>query len=461
MSVTSGPRVVAASAPQRTGGAGGRLPTTSTTVADTLRRTAGTTPGRLGLAMVGLVVLSLLTGVIGLLSIQGKASTLDDLTTHREPFSAAAQQMYRSLSDADATAASAFLSSAVEPPTLRVRYQTDIAQAGAALAVAATDIAGVSEATRPLSQLSTGIPVYTGLVERASANNAQGYPVGSAYLREADHLMQSTLLPAAQALYAVDTRRLVSAQDDATSFPWAAAVLVVVLLVALVAAQRYVRRRTNRVINLGLLVATVAVVVALVWSATGLILETVHVDQGRSAGSAPAGVLAQARTNALQARTDEMLTLVARGGQDYTTPFNALASDVGGKDGSGGLLGQVRASSSDAIMTGQVNQAITAATSWFNLHNQATLANQSSKFQLAVNITLGSGGAGTADEAAAFDKVDNALAKAIGQARSVFADQTGTASGWLTALPIGVLVLLVLAAAGVAVGLWQRLREYR
>jgi hypothetical protein len=461
MSVTSGPRVVAASAPQRTGGAGDRLPTTSTTVADTLRRTAGTTPGRLGLAMVGLVVLSLLTGVIGLLSIQGKASTLDDLTTHREPFSAAAQQMYRSLSDADATAASAFLSSAVEPPALRVRYQTDIAQAGAALAVAATDIAGVSEATRPLSQLSTGIPVYTGLVERASANNAQGYPVGSAYLREADHLMQSTLLPAAQALYAVDTRRLVSAQDDATSFPWAAAVLVVVLLVALVAAQRYVRRRTNRVINLGLLVATVAVVVALVWSATGLILETVHVDQGRSAGSAPAGVLAQARTNALQARTDEMLTLVARGGQDYTTPFNALASDVGGKDGSGGLLGQVRASSSDAIMTGQVNQAITAATSWFNLHNQATLANRSSKFQLAVNITLGSGGAGTADEAAAFDKVDNALAKAIGQARSVFADQTGTASGWLTALPIGVLVLLVLAAAGVAVGLWQRLREYR
>jgi hypothetical protein len=437
------------------------LPTTTATVADTLRRTAGTTPGRLGLAMVGLVVLSLLTGVIGLISIQGKASTLDDLTTHREPFSAAAQQMYRSLSDADATAASAFLSSAVEPAPLRERYQADIAQAGAALAVAATDIAGVSEATRPLSQLSTGIPVYTGLVERASANNEQGYPVGSAYLREADHLMQSTLLPAAQALYAVDTQRLVSAQDDATSFPWAAAVLVVVLLVALVVTQRYVRRRTNRVINVGLLVATVAVVVALVWSAAGLILETVHVDHGRTSGSAPADVLAQARTNALQARTDEMLTLVARGGQDYTKPFTALAAAVGGKDGSGGLLGQVRAGSTDATMTGQVNQAITAAASWFGLHNQATRANQSGDFGSAVSITLGSGGAGKPDEAAAFDKVDTALEKAIGQARSVFADQTGTADGWLTALPIGVLVLLVLAAAGVAGGLWQRLREYR
>ncbi|HEX5407380.1 MAG TPA: hypothetical protein VFX16_34335 [Pseudonocardiaceae bacterium] len=433
----------------------------STTLGDGLRRTANTTPGRLGLAMVGLVVLSLLTGVIGLLAIQGKSSTLDDLTTHREPFSAAAQQMYRSLSDADATAASAFLTSAVEPPALRERYQTDIQQAGAALAVAATDVEGVSAAAKPLAQLATGIPVYTGLVERASANNAQGFPLGSAYLREADHLMQSTLLPAAQALYAVDTQRVVEAQDDATSFPWAAAVLVIVLLVALFITQRYLRRRTNRVLNVGLLVASIAVVVALLWSATGLILESVHVSHARSAGSEPADLLAQARTKALQARTDEMLTLVARGGQNYEAPFQALTADIGGRNGSGGLLGQVKASTSDATMTGQVDQAINAATSWFDLHKQAATANGRGDFQTAVSVTLGSGGAGKPNEAAAFDKVDTALANATNQARTIFADQTGSASAWLTALPIGVLVLLVLAAAGAAVGLWQRLREYR
>ncbi|HKN98273.1 MAG TPA: hypothetical protein VJX10_14230 [Pseudonocardiaceae bacterium] len=426
-----------------------------------LRRTANSTPGRLGLAMVGLVVLSLLTGVIGLLAVQGKASTLDDLTARREPFSAAAQQMYRSLSDADATAASAFLSSAVTPPALRARYQTDVRQAGAALAIAATDVEGVADAARPLAQLSTGIPVYTGLVERASANNALGFPIGSAYLREADHLMQATLLPAAQALYAVDTQRVEQAQDDATSFPWAATVLVVVLLAALVVTQRYVRKRTNRVINVGLLVATVAVAVAVLWSATGLVLETVHVSHARSAGSAPADTLAQARTKALQARTDEMLTLVARGGQDYNQPFQTLTRAIGGTDGSGGLLGQVRAGSSDSVLNGQVDQASAAAKSWFALHNQATGANKSGDYQTAVGITLGTGGAGKPDEAAQFDKVDNALAKAINQARTVFADQTGTAGGWLTALPVGVLVLLVLAAAGAAIGLWQRLREYR
>jgi hypothetical protein len=460
MSVTSGPRVATGAPNPPVVRTPDRDPQGAGTLVDGLRSTARSTPGRLGLAMVGLVVLSLLTGVIGLLTVQGKASTLNDLTTHREPFSAAAQQMYRSLSDADATAASAFLTSAIEPQALLERYQTDIEQAGAALAVAATDVEGVSDAARPLAQLATGIPVYTGLVERASANNSQGYPIGSAYLREADHLMQATLLPAAQALYAVDTQRVVSAQDDATSFPWAAAVLVIVLLVALIVTQRYLRRRTNRVLNVGLLTATIAVIVALLWSATGLVLETVHVAHARSAGSAPADTLAQARTKALQARTDEMLTLVARGGQDYSQPFSALTTAIGGKDGSGGLLGQVRAGSSDDTMNGQVDQAITAARSWFTLHGQASRANQSGDYQTAVDITLGSG-TGKPNEAAQFDKVDSSLNEATSQARTVFADQTGTASAWLTALPIGVLVLLVLAAAGAAVGLWQRLREYR
>jgi hypothetical protein len=271
--------------------------------------------------------------------------------------------------------------------------------------------------------------------------------------------MQSTLLPAAQTLYSIDTQRLVAAQDDASSFPWLAVILGVALLVALILTQRYLRRKTNRVINLGLVVATAAVVVAMLWSATGLILETVHVSQGRSAGSDPANLLAQARTDALQARTDEMLTLVARGGQDYEPAFQSLKKSVGG--GSAGLLGQARASSQDATMSGEITSAINAATSWFDLHAKATTANSAGDYASATNITLGTAAAGSANEAAAFDNVDSALNKATTQARTIFANEADAASAWLTALPVGVLVLLVVAAAGSAVGLWQRLREYR
>lgn len=461
MPVVGGAPVVSQSVPAAAAVPRGKLPLVSDTLVAGLRRTAGTTPGRLGLIMVGLAALSIVAGVVGLTSIQGRANTLDDLSAHREPFSAAAQQIYRSLSDADATAASGFLSGATQPAALRERYQADIARAGRSLAVAATDLSSAPpEALDKLTVLSTQIPVYTGLVERASAGNQQGFPIGSAYLREADNLMQTTLLPASQRLYAIDRDRLAAAQNDASGFPWVATILAVALVVALVFAQRYLRRRTNRMFNLGLVVATVAVGVAVLWSAVGLIFETVSVDGGRTVGSSQVNLLADARTKALQARTDEMLTLVARGGQDYEGAFQALRKDIGGGDGSGGLLGQALAGQGDATVTSQVGDAITATRTWFAQHQTVSRDNTSGDFADAVNITLGINGAKD-NEAATFDRVDGVLNSAINQARTDFANRTDTARNWLTALPIGVLVLFVLAAVGATVGIWQRLREYR
>ena len=45
------------------------------------------------------------------------------------------------------------------------------------------------------------LAAYTGLVEAARANNVQGFPIGSAYLREASSLMQTKLLPEAKKIY--------------------------------------------------------------------------------------------------------------------------------------------------------------------------------------------------------------------------------------------------------------------
>jgi hypothetical protein len=448
--------VVAEAAPG--GLRGNAAPAVAGSVTARLRQVVATTPGRLGTAMVGLILLSLLTGVLGLLSVQQRADTLDSLARYREPVSAAAQQIYRSLSDADATAASAFLSGSIEPAAMRDRYDTDIAQATAALAVAEGDAEGATDAALPMSQLSTQIPVYTGLVERAAANNANGFPVGSAYLREADGLMHNTLLPAAQRLYSVDTALLAQEQDEATSFPWTLVVLAVLLLAALIAAQRHLTRRTNRVINVGLLVGTIAVIVAVLWAGVGMVVETVHTDSGRSAGSDQVDLLAQVRTKALQARTDEMLTLVARGGEDYDGEFDILVKQFGGRDGSGGLLGQLRSDSTDPAMTAQVIKAQGYAKQWLALHDQVTKTSGTGDYPNAVKLALGSTGSG---EAATFYNFDSTLDKAIEQGRGEFITQTETAGFVLSGMPLGMLVLALVAAIGSAVGIWKRLREYR
>lgn len=424
-----------------------------------LRSYAATTPGRLTASMIGLILLSVLTGVIGLVTLTDRANTVSDLVANREPVDAAAEQIYRSLSDADGTASSAFLAGAMEPASFRTRYQDDIAQAGAALAVAAQDSGGVTQASKPLVELATNLPVYTGLVERATTNNEQGYPIGAAFLSEADSLMRNTLLPNAQQLYSIDSNRLATEQDDASNIPWLPAILVIGLAVALVFTQRYVSRRTNRTFNVGLVAASIAVLVVLLWGGIATTMESVFVSNGRSEGSDQVAVLDQARTDALQARTDEVLTLVGRGSVDYTSQFSTLMTNLIGTDGNGGLLGQVLANSSSPSMGFQVNTAVTAAKIWQSLDTVIKSANNGGDYQTAVQIALGQDQ--TRNESAAFYAVDAALANAVTAGRSTFLQETDTASDWLIALPIGVLVLSLVSAFGATFGVWQRLKEYR
>ena len=138
-----------------------------------VRRVTGlarSTPGRLSLIIVLLVVASLTSGTFTTWSVIRQAQALEELSTRSEPLAHAAQEVYRSLQDADASAASAFLSGGLEPEKLRERYEADIAQAQAALSVATASSPDLT------ATLAAQLPVYTGLIETARSNNRQGYP---------------------------------------------------------------------------------------------------------------------------------------------------------------------------------------------------------------------------------------------------------------------------------------------
>src|SRR5215469_17012925 len=187
---------------------------------------AGTTHAKLRLLLLVLLALTVLWGVVAAWSVAGHASAAGNVRAVSEPLSLDAQRIYRSLSDADATEAAAFLHGGQEPLALRRQYQADIARAARELETA-TAAAGGSSAGPQLAVLSAGLPVYAGLVETARADNRLGYPLGAAYLREASGLMRSTLLPAARAVYAHENAQLAAADQQATSVPYAALVAAV------------------------------------------------------------------------------------------------------------------------------------------------------------------------------------------------------------------------------------------
>ncbi|MET9226070.1 hypothetical protein [Lentzea sp. NPDC003310] len=402
-----------------------------------VRRVTGlarSTPGRLSLIVVVLVVASLASGWLTTWSVNRQERALDDLATRSEPLAHAAQEVYRALQDADATAASAFLSGGLEPSRLRERYEADIAQAQAALSVAT---ASSPELT---ATLAAQLPVYTGLIETARSNNRQGFPVGAAYLREASGLMRTQLLPAAQELYRAETDRVARAQDEA-NFPVVPVLVALAFVIGLVLIQRYLTRKTNRLLNVGLLVATGAAAVSLLWVTTVSVLVMNDVADSRTA-SEKVDTLAQARIATLTARGEETLTLVARGaGQSYEKNFVEVSERLEG------LL--ERAKSLDD--TAAVTEATQEFRQWQEVHQRIREADDAGRFADAVKLI----------DNPYFDSLDQALVRAIGEARQDFSDEVAVARASLAGTVVGVLVLAVISAAGSTMGLWQRLKEYR
>ena len=402
-----------------------------------VRRVTGlarSTPGRLSLIVLVLVVASLASGALTTWSVVRQERALEDLATRSEPLSHAAQEVYRSLQDADATAASAFLSGGLEPAQLRERYEADIAQAQAALSVATASSPDLT------ATLAAQLPVYTGLIETARSNNRQGFPVGAAYLREASGLMRTQLLPAAQELYRAETDRVARAQDEA-NFPWGSVSVALLFVIALYLTQRYLTRKTNRLFNVGLLVATGAAVLSLLWVTTVSVLVMNDVADSRTA-SAKVDVLAQARIATLTARGEETLTLVARGaGQTYEKNFVEVSARLEGQLDQAKRLDDTEA----------VDQAMRHFRQWQQVHQRIREADDAGQYNDAVALI----------DNPYFDSLDQDLVRAIGEARQDFSDEVAVARASLAGTVVGVLVLAVISAVGSTMGLWQRLKEYR
>jgi len=413
------------------------------------------TPDLYRLIVAGLTVLGLGAGIAGLVAVRHRSAMIGDMRQASGPLTVVAQELYRSLSDADATAAGAFL--LTESDGQRRRYLDDIARANAAVTVA-TRAAGDADAIR-LRDLAAQLTVYTGLIETARSYDRVGLPLGGAYLREASNLMRTGLLPAAEELLAGAQGRLTGTQREATGFPWAVALLGLLTLLALLTAQVLVFRRSNRVINPGLAAATVLLVISVIWSVAALGASAGQVEIGRRDGSASAAVLTDARRAALQSRADEALTLIARGGGDaYEADLKKLLDGLTGPDGRGGLLADAARLAPAEADRAAVADARDHATRWRELHGKVRDNDAGGDWDTAVMLAT----TPNPDNATeAFGKLDAALTSALRLADARVDRQAERAGRALTGLTLALVLLTAGQVAAVLLGFRPRLREYR
>lgn len=416
-----------------------------------------TTPQRYWLVLIGLVVIGLGTGAAGVATDRHRSVLLDSVSGVSGPLSVDAQNLYRALADADATAAGAFLNGRAEPLSLRRRYLDDVATITAGLRVALRDADTDADAGR-LGVLVDQVPVYTGLVETARSYNRLGLPLGAAYLQEASGLMRQTLLPAARDLFVSAQGRLISAQRAAAGFPWVVLMLGVVTVVSLAAAQVWVARRTHRMVNVGLVAASLAAVLAVGWATVAVSVAADRVEVGRRDGSALVEVLANARRATLQARADEALTLIARGnGAAFERDYSAVMATLVGPGGDAGLLEQAvtRAPADDRAV---IDRARGAARRWLEVHRTVRRLDDGGDYQQAVSLATD---AGPDSPAVVFGMLDAAMGQALTTANARVERQADRAAGVLSGLGVGFALLTAGVVAAVVLGFRPRIREYR
>ena len=432
------------------------------------RLDGATTPARLRLLLALLILLSLAWGVLAALTADQHASAAADVVAVSEPLSLDAEQIYTSLSDADATAANAFLAGGLEPAKARQRYQADITQAAIRIEAASALVGSSAARTQlpghltkqasaagtavgdDLAILSGQLPAYTDEVGTARADNRLGLPLGAAYLREASGLLRGTLLPAASDIYIRESTLLTSASAQATGLP-----LIVVAAIAglglgyvLFRSSRWLSRHTHRVVNYGLLLAALAGLVSLVWLVAAFVVGRGDLLHAQQQGSAPAQAFARAEVAALQAHADESLTLIDNGGDDsYQKDYVAQQKILG--PGPGTLLAAVQAAG------GPGSDVAAQARAWYKAHAALRAKDDGGSHAAAVQSAL------NGDAATSFAQLSTTLSQGINDHQAVFAASARSGRDAFTGLAVGMIVASLVMVGGCAWGLSRRLAEYR
>jgi hypothetical protein len=423
-----------------------------------MRSLGATTPSKLRLLSVALVLLSLAWGALAGWTVSQHSSAASAVVRADQPLALAAQQMYQSISDADVTATTAFLSGPRPPLATLRRYRSDIANAASELTALNSAAAGNGQLTAALGSISDGLSAYAGYVAQAQAEYALGYPLtGGSFMQVASEQAHLVLLPAAKTIYTLQDDALRSAGGQATAVlpVIAAVVLAVITGIALFRAQRWLTRRTHRVFNMGLLAASAALIVSAGWLAVVFTVARADLTRGIDHGSSPASTLAQASIDVQQARGDEILNLISRtGATSFEQDYRTVRARIG--PGQGSLL-TTAASASQGQAAGQVAAAARDAVSWYAANDQVYRLDLTAAYAAETRLAIGTGAGGSA---AGFAKLENDIGAAMAADTATFRGSASAGASAYGPLEAAVIAAAVLMALGCALGIGRRIAEY-
>ncbi|MGW3224781.1 hypothetical protein ACWDAG_36640 [Streptomyces sp. NPDC001157] len=312
------------------------------------RRYWATVPARLRLLRAATVLLA--TAVAALLTLAGLSAmgTWDSVAGRDAPRTTSAADLDLALNDMDAQAANVLLSSGnAGKGRLRTPYTKAVGFYGDARREIGHDLRTLAVAAqgdrtdeKTVENLTDDFAEYQELIGRALENDGRAGGKAAALVdyRRATDLLQRRLLPAARTLVSSNDKAFdaeYSSARTALSARMVAAVSLGVLLLAVLGAlQWYLARSFRRILNPGVLAATVCTLLAVILGSQLLTSTAGHLRGARRDAFDSVVALTRARAIAYDANADESRYLLDPERRDqYAASFLAKSQQLYGLKG--------------------------------------------------------------------------------------------------------------------------------
>lgn len=381
-------------------------------------------------------------GLAGYLSGTAQATSLDRAHARTTQL-ADAQTVRDDLVAANATEINALLVGGVEPAAQHAAYDDAVRSTAKGL----TRLASANpEDAGPIGAANAALPRYVGLMELARATNAQESRALFTSLDRASTVLRDDFAASIDTLV---ERNSLQASDDfsAAGNGWSYLAIGAVLIGVLIGCQVWLARRTRRVLNLGLVAATVLVAVSLGVGAVVLNSGSASASRVRDHSYPGALALTQAYAHANDAKSWESLALAKHGsGQTEEKAFDAAADSA---------TGQLDDAAREGLITAAAGDELEA---WLDSHASIRTLDDAGNWERAVALAVSRDAGSPAAAFTAFEQTSKGEAQdltAHTQADLADAAHTARIAGW--AMALAGLAAAALAWRGVA----QRLKEYR
>jgi hypothetical protein len=397
------------------------------------------TPRRLRLLSLGVVVAGVVVALLGALSCFYLAFSLGRAQADTEQL-IRVQKIQSNLLSADATATNAFLVGGLEPPAQRTVYDQALSSTSA-LIVEASQAQPADAAA--LSALNEEVVSYAATIEQARANNRQGLPVGAQYLRNASADLRSTALPILDNLVSSNAARAADQMDPPTGYIYIFPVISLLALIGVIIGQVWLARRFRRTINVGMLASAIVLLVITIGGLVVVQQLSSSLNSISNGSFAAVNTAADARIDANNAKSNESLTLIARGsGQAFETAWKSSADSV--------VENLQRLTDQPELMD--------QWEAYTDVHSEIRALDDGGRWEAAVSRATGSG---DKSSNTVFGTFDSNLASYLD---GVSQDTSSSLADEQPLMVVGAILILLGGLAAALLGRWgigARLKEYR